>query len=1144
MFASADLTSLKSNERLADFRVDHLYSDSDGRIVGAKFFHVPTGAPVFLLQLETAPQLFTWVDSPVDSNRGLPHALEHLLALKGVKGRYLNLLKGMRLSAGGAATSRDNVYYGLSSASGRDSFFEQLHALLDALYRPDFIDIEAEREFYHFAVVSDKAGQKTLIETGTVYNEMLSTQYRYDYIYELSKRVLGEHNPLAFDSSGTPDAMRTVTPSEIRRFHEKYYRLGPGTGFIFSFPPNEDVQTLLQRISEEFKHFSSPERGHPTAYELKYPIHPSSNLAPGIYPFPGPSETSSGFVHFSWVPARTRGLLDLTLLDLFFHSIAGGEESLLQKALIDGRSRTVDLGATGVGYEISTDYSPLFPIIVLEVSGMPGNRISSRTLEELRSAVVGKMREVADYPDGSAALRDFNRAVESYGKSARRSNSVWVKSPPGFGAYPPKTAWKELLERLETNPSFIRGLSEEREWESIDQQLRSGRNIWRDLIYNFRLAEAPYVTATAPSPKLLTDIENRKKERVQNKILELKNQYHTNDDQEALSLFEQDELTKTKAIDELDTKVARPRFTDHPPLVPDPDLRYSQFQISGVPVIASIFGRPPTIDIGVSFDLRQVPRRFYKYFPLFPKYLDSIGLKKDGQIMLYSDLSRKIQEDVFGISTAYEVNPVSGRADFTIRASAVDAKEFGEALELIRQMMEFDYLETSNLERLQDIVTQRLSADNLYFKQDASTTNSGFNFRYQDDPLTLALSSRFTGVHLSGRLKWLLHSQVSSAEIDELKTFAKDVLSSASGLSSNDIARKLEALSASGLQKEVLEYWRSNLAAFPETELVSGLTRLYSEVVEDLKTGPVKTIEDLKELQKIILDRHALRIDLTLSEIALRDIRKNLTSFVDSIPERPFESEPEMHSGVGHLGPLAAKLEKRYQSPQNHPPSYVGFVNSNRTGGDVIFYADFPGYSQLDRKTLIRILASDLFSGVGPHSFQMRTLARGLTYHNSIFSSPAVKRLWYYADRSPDIPSLINFVNEMASAVSELKDPNLVDYALSNVFTFSRSNSSFSDRGKAAAQDIRDGNEPEKVRRFSEAILSLRQDPNLLSELTSAGLAAICGVLVRDDCKEQQRSDNSLFFFVGSEQILSDVEKRLSIPNFRKLYPSDFWVDF
>ena len=45
-FASSDLASLKKDQKIAEFRVDHLYRDSEGKIVGAKFVHVPTGAPV------------------------------------------------------------------------------------------------------------------------------------------------------------------------------------------------------------------------------------------------------------------------------------------------------------------------------------------------------------------------------------------------------------------------------------------------------------------------------------------------------------------------------------------------------------------------------------------------------------------------------------------------------------------------------------------------------------------------------------------------------------------------------------------------------------------------------------------------------------------------------------------------------------------------------------------------------------------------------------------------------------------------------------------------------------------------------------------------------------------------------------------
>jgi hypothetical protein len=59
-----------------------------------------------------------------------------------------------------------------------------------------------------------------------------------------------------------------------------------------------------------------------------------------------------------------------------------------------------------------------------------------------------------------------------------------------------------------------------------------------------------------------------------------------------------------------------------------------------------------------------------------------------------------------------------------------------------------------------------------------------------------------------------------------------------------------------------------------------------------------------------------------------------------------------------------------------------------------------------------------------------------------------------------------------------------------------------------------------------------------------ARLTAICGVLLSDDCKDQQKSEGSLFFFVGSEEVLSDIEKRLTMPKLLRLYPSDFWLDF
>ena len=79
---SKDLSALEQGETVGSLRVANLYADSHEKIVAAKFRDIRSGAPVYLLQIETVPQAFMWVDTPPDSNAGVAHALEHLLTAK------------------------------------------------------------------------------------------------------------------------------------------------------------------------------------------------------------------------------------------------------------------------------------------------------------------------------------------------------------------------------------------------------------------------------------------------------------------------------------------------------------------------------------------------------------------------------------------------------------------------------------------------------------------------------------------------------------------------------------------------------------------------------------------------------------------------------------------------------------------------------------------------------------------------------------------------------------------------------------------------------------------------------------------------------------------------------------------------------
>lgn len=923
--SSQTLSALKKDQRVGDLQVVNLYGDSEGGVIGAKLLHIPTRAPIYLLQLETVPQVFTWVNTPADSNRGLAHSLEHLLQGKGTRGRYYTLLGNMRLGQSSAGTAQDFVYYGFSCTAGTDGFFEMLHALLDTLYSPDFSDLEAEREFYHFSVASDAHGRKTLIESGTVYNEMLARQDLYDYYYGLSKHVYGEQSPFGFESGGAPQEMRGVTPEEIRHFHEKRYRAGPNTGFIFSFPPRDDVSELLQRISRELKRFgrnTTPKKAVQSA-EPKYAIRSSPRFDPEIYPFPGTNPSAPGVIQLAWKPATAHSLLELKLLELFCQGLAGGENSLLQKEFVDSKEQPDALGATGVEGYVLPESEPRFPVASVEISGIPGNKITTERIEQIRRRIVDSIGEISRYPDHSAGLLSFNRKIESVATSMRRSQEVWIKNPPGFESTPPKKEWIQHLDRLEMDPSFLRSLTQEKVWQAIEDQLASGRNIWRDMIQNLHLFETPYAVAGTPSPALLESNEKDRQERIHKKISAIMEDYHTGDEQEALARFEQGELIKSKEIDKIEARVSLPHFTDHPPLVPDAGLRYKQFQLEDVPVIASLFDRPPTIDIGLSFDLRKIPSKYLKYLPLLPECLSSIGLNKEGKIVTYGELSSRIQREVYAFNAGYETNPSSKRADFTLRASATSVREFRSALELIRDVVKSNYLETSNAARLRDVVARRIANDQSAGRRDVAALASAYALLYPEDRLYFGLHSRFTTSHWDERLQWLLHEPVGSADIENLSSFATGALSPSICSSPQELVHQINGVTGSGLQHELVDYWKRNIYSFPNSETCAGLLRLTQEVSEDLKTGPESAIRELKELQRLILNRRALHVDLTLSDATLADVKESLSVFLQSIPpvSTEIKSEPDVF-----VGPVSANLQRRYQMSFETRPLYLAIM--------------------------------------------------------------------------------------------------------------------------------------------------------------------------------------------------------------------------
>ena len=1141
--APGNLSTLTKDQKVAGFRVLHLYSDAHELVIGAQFTHVQTGAPIYVLQIETAPQVFMWVDTPTYSNSGLPHALEHLLAGKGTKGRYSTLLRDMRLSVSAAATDTGFNFYEFASGTGLTGFFEQFHAWLDALYHSDFTDLEAEREFYHFGVAKySGTNQFTLVEQGTVYSEMQPTEDFWNFSYGLNKRLFGEKNPLSYRSAGNPPEMRAVTPEQIRAFYKEHYRLGPGTGFIFVISPRENFANFLRKISHELNLFAPKpavaDIASPDVSRPKYPISPSSDTDVGIYPFPAEDNAGPGKILLGWKPVKTDTVLQLMLFQLLARALGDGEQSLLYAALIDRTKRQSDLGITTVSSEVSLRASPHFPVMEISIEGVPGTRITQNHLQALRSIILEQITEVARYPDHSAALLSFDRLVSSTANAWQRDLSIWTRNPPLFGYLGRESKWKEHFELLGIDTSFVQSVTTEKTWREITTLISSGKNIWRSLIKRFGLMDIPYVTASAPSHELLQRVALEKEQRAADKMQQLMHIYHTESPEHALAEFDAQEHLKTIQIDKIGAAVPQPHFTDHPPLSPDEGVHYTQQKIAGVNAIIVDFARPPTIDLGLSFNLKNIPENYYKYLPLLPRSVDALGLRTGKTVMSYSELSTRLRTDIYKFSVSFGSNSASSRAELNIRFSSLGASDFRSGLTWIRRIISHTDLNLSNLSRLQDVIHRIQSEDDTELRQAGTWVfDSGIAFRYRMNPLTFSLNSAFTRAHWDDRLGWMLHDPISSPQIASLDATAQQALSLIAGKTRNEILPVLDGLGSTPLEKELFAYWRKNLRAFPESDLIRGLRRLTSEVEQDLRQGPGQTIIELKELQQIVIGQSGLNLDLTADKKSFRQIKQDLASFVKSLPTAPLHS----HTSDNTAQTVTIQPQRHNSKFGEEYPWFMALPWEDSTTGAVVFTAKFLGYDQLDHDSLINRLASQVFAGVGPKSFYLKTWEAGLAYSNGLGVDQASRLITYYADRSPDLGSLIELVNSLASNNPEV-DQSTVDYLLSQTFSIPRSMWTFSQRGRALAEDIRDGDPPDKIRRFSEAILQVSKDRNLLTEIANVKLQSICGILLKDECQSRQKADDSIFFFVGSAKILSDLEKRLSIPDLPRIWPNDFWL--
>ena len=143
-----------------------------------------------------------------------------------------------------------NVGLLAKEAAGVDVFYQDFERRMDALLHPDYSDEEIRREVRNFGI-TENAQDKALglEEKGTVYNEMVSSMDQPTRrLYSTTLNLLyGQNHPLQFVSGGTPEALRQLTPADIRTFHAAHYFLA-NMGAIVSVPQEVSLDSVLQKL--------------------------------------------------------------------------------------------------------------------------------------------------------------------------------------------------------------------------------------------------------------------------------------------------------------------------------------------------------------------------------------------------------------------------------------------------------------------------------------------------------------------------------------------------------------------------------------------------------------------------------------------------------------------------------------------------------------------------------------------------------------------------------------------------------------------------------------------------------------------------------------------------------------------------------
>jgi len=1156
--APSSLDTLTPGKDIRGFTATAIYLDDADQPIGARLVHARTKFTLDYLRIESAPQGFIWVNSFPTSDKGEPHTQEHLLLGKGDRGRKLGGSETMALAASSAFTAQWRTAYHFHTVAGHDVFWPVFENHLDALVNPDYTDEEIRREVRNFGVDKGDDGKLHLEEKGTVYNEMVRTYENPEVGLwrDAGQLVYGKTHPLALDSGGHPDAIRTMTPEDIRKFHHDAYHLA-NMGMIGAFPGSMTLESVLDRTSAILDKEGTRTGKASSEADLPKPT-PGAPGTIDIVEYPYSDATNPGPMMLAWPATRSLDDTERTLLGLFLDAFAGDESTTLYKQLIDSKTRVMDLGARSVWSTVTTDQGqPIY----LGLAGVKPDKLEPKTIEGVRALVLGELERIAKLADGDPELVAFDERVASRVIDLQRRFAKFLDSPPGFGFRGTSAGWMDHLQSLSKSGGFKKSLTMRPALTAVKAILASKGNPWRDRVRTWGLLEVPFGIAAKPSPKLRAKLDAEHKQRIDDELARLTQRYATKDPAATLARFGADYDAQTKQLEDSAKATELPPLVASLPMTLDDNLKYLAGELGSVPSFVATFDSMASARVQLAFRIdHAVAPEDQLYLAALPSLLEGSGVVIDGKPVAADEVRERMRKEILELSVYFVDNERTGRTELVVAGAGNGAGETRAALGWMRHVMFTPDWRIENLPRLRDLVDQHLTA--------LRGQMLGAEEHWVDDPrdawrrqstLQAHTSSFLTQMHDLHRLRWMLldprDARVTAEAVGFLRSLAAAKLPRArlaelaQGLAKlgdpkapkpgpgfaqwSAAAGKLSD-QARPLARDAGKDLAALLADLPDGSLAADWKYLCLQMAHDLTSGAPAALARLEALRLQILQAPRTRVVEVGSTATLQSLVADVERLVRAIPT------PQVAHAYPGMPEQPFRDRLREREPSATSPVFVGLVAPGTSSGVFLNLAPSTWYGDTGDDAVLDYIASNLYTGHGGHSMFMKTWAAGLAYSNGLRPDIARGALVYYAERTPLLPQTLRFVIDQLRRARP--DAGIARYAIATAFD-SRVASGYEARASAMAANLVDGVTPEVVRAFRSRVLDVAKRPELAEQLFGR-IERVYGKVLPGYGK---LDPGGTYFVIGPDKQLAAYADYLRAAlgkdtKLYRLYPRDFWI--